>query len=258
MRQPILAGDCMSDLNARGAGGGESGLRHRRSPTGRRSVTCRRTATKRHDGWPFAARAFPPLREPLRSPCSVPRTEARAAAFPRSLRRIRSSCRSRPARGGSSASLILFSVSDFIWISANSMSSWMSASELSTASNTSFLPPRRFRTDVANLALDFRLKLSPTLIQHLLEFGVSGLWFTSVATFVIRSSCRRSSLPVLRRGYRPLELPSVMQMICHYALRYQALLTCSTQLGRRKPLRNARDLFECRTPHHAASDFDPV
>ena len=31
---------------------------------------------------------------------------------------------------------------DFIWISANSMSSWMSASELSTASNTSLsLPP---------------------------------------------------------------------------------------------------------------------
>src|SRR4029453_6153293 len=36
---------------------------------------------------------------------------------------------------------------------------------------------RRFRTDVANLALDFRLDLPPTLFQHLPEFVIAGLWF---------------------------------------------------------------------------------
>ena len=125
------------------------------------------------------------LPAPPRSPCSGPRTAARAAAFRRSPRRTRSSCRSRPARAATSASLTLLSVSDFIWMSANSMSSWMSASELSTASRTSLqlAAPGAFGANVAHLALHFRLQLAPALLEHLSQLGISRPGFSAPPAF---------------------------------------------------------------------------
>src|SRR6185436_18679515 len=55
---------------------------------------------------------------------------------------------------------------------------------------------RRFRTDVANLALDFRLDLAPTLVQHLLEFVITGLWFYLCPYLLIRFHVA-APLPVL-------------------------------------------------------------
>jgi DnaK suppressor protein len=97
--------------------------------------------------------------------CGEEISEARLRALPFAVRckdceEARESAEQRERmlarRGGSSAflfdsssrlsaSLILLSVSDFIWISANSISSWMSTSELSPWSSTSrsLLPSAR-------------------------------------------------------------------------------------------------------------------
>ena len=89
-----------------------------------------------------AARRSPGL---LRNPCSGPRTAAPAGGARKSRRRTRNSCRRCSSSSRARASSILCSVSDFIWISANSMSSWMSASEDSAASSTPCLRRTRPR-----------------------------------------------------------------------------------------------------------------
>ena len=115
-----------------------------------------------------------PSRAPLRSPCSGPRTAAPAGALRRSRRRTRSSCRSAPSSSRASASLILFSVSAFIWMSANSMSSWMSTSELSPGSSALVRLVGAFGAHVANPALHFLQDDAPALVEHRLELVVAG------------------------------------------------------------------------------------
>ena len=84
------------------AGGEEMGSATGGAPSlGRRTLTCRGTASEvPRRAVELTLALLGDLRAPLRSPCSGPRTAARAGASRRFPRRTRSSCRSCPARGG--------------------------------------------------------------------------------------------------------------------------------------------------------------
>src|SRR5262249_5304939 len=75
---------------------------------------------------------------------------------------------------------------------------------------------RRFSTDVANLALDLRLDFPPTLFEHLFQLVVTGPWLHLSPNFLIRFHVAAPSVVASDDPFPLYELPSVMQMICHY------------------------------------------
>src|SRR5215470_12681751 len=70
---------------------------------------------------------------------------------------------------------------------------------------------RRFRADVANLSLNFRLDLAPAVFEHLFQLVITGLRFYLGAHFRIRFHVA-APLPVLSRSGRSASFMNCRQL----------------------------------------------